>query len=438
MYKYVICFSHTTIRVAVDARFTGLFFENSRCLTMSTTLCKRSSRDVTSVISQTRKRCDGVEYTTTVPCKISKFHCKPDVRANVSTPDVCRIDVCKDSVDDTAVVTDEKREILNLKVPFPTCYYPNHSRRSEHYRKSHRQVPTKSQYFQPLDGYGAGLVVTVDGMNGCGKSTMMTRTNRKYCKINGVLPDVTAGSDYNLYPINGLMYIISQTLMYSHQLKSEMRQEPCVWDRDRYSNLRFYFVHYLMNEYCDKPIPMVTMDMLADGVNYTKPVAKVYEKLNTLAVQTHLLDTLTFFERWQPSPPSVVIVNHDLYCVARTLIDRGGAGDCFRAKDHNYQAAQYHVYVYFAKILKQPVIDLMFACQTYDLNVDDIQHEIVKRINYVRKTAKTAPSTDFVRTVAVTETPSRNQLPFDKCSALRIQNICRNINDKSVYVNSSK
>lgn len=173
-------------------------------------------------------------------------------------------------------------------------------------------------------------------MNGCGKSTMTAKMNRRYYKINQILPEITNGADYNFYTINGLSYVMEQTLEYANQRLNRRTRNGggdedagknqytgIVWDRDRYSNLRFYFVHYLMYEYRNGKIPMPEYETLCDPEALTDDIVGVYDKLNALAVQTNLLEILTYFEHLEPSPSALIVVNHDLFSVARTLVRRG-------------------------------------------------------------------------------------------------------------------
>lgn len=294
-------------------------------------------------------------------------------------------DECKDDNDvhdiksiNTQLTWKMKKRLLDLRIEYPTCSYTENSRRRrprDHHRRidgtlfvDDERVNLYNDLKTMLRGFNTARVICIDGMNGTGKSTITSKINRRYCKINEYCPTVTAGSDYNYYIMNAFQYINYQLI---HNNNNNDNGDAVVWDRDRYSNLRFYFVHYLMNEYRDRVMSIDDED-------------EVYEKLNTMALATHLLDTLTFYEKMKPSPPTLVLVCDDLKILGHVLLLRGGVSGTVMSKITNYQVAQYHVYRYFAKILRTPILDIAAMSRDYNVTLNELQALIMNCIDFVK------------------------------------------------------
>lgn len=113
--------------------------------------------------------------------------------------------------------TDQKLKIINLPLRWKNYMYKTCSKR---YRVGQtmgipREPNTnieyeKNVYFSCLNGFAKYPIISVDGVNGVGKSTLTQRTNRKYCKINLIHPEITEGQDYNIKPLHSFEYIMSQ------------------------------------------------------------------------------------------------------------------------------------------------------------------------------------------------------------------------------------
>lgn len=237
-----------------------------------------------------------------------------------------------------------KEGILKLTVEWPLCLYSKQSKRNAA-GPSNEQQPQQSttiertmELLMPLTGWNKFPVIAIDGMNGTGKSSLIQSMNRRYVKVNDLMPNVTHGSSYNHEVFKSMQYMMLQMLATG---------ENCCWDRCAYSNYMFYFVHQLMYIYRDGVIPS------ADDTN------EVYGHLNNIAISVNLLNTLTLFEPL--FVPTVFIVCRDVRLIGEALRNRGGLNDVYNSKEHNYQMAQYHVYRYFGEILRIPVFDLVDA-----------------------------------------------------------------------------
>lgn len=309
---------------------------------------------------------------------------------------------------------DIKSQLVNSHIDFPNCSYLEHSRRSVDKRVKHLSL---DEYLSCLDDFSNHSVICIDGVNGSGKSTLANKTNRKYLKTNMFCPDVTNGSDYNFYVFNFLEYLMVQVM---YPVPESV--ESAIWDRDRYANLRFYCVHYLMYEFRNTVM----------SVENSEPV---YEKLNTLASATHMFNILEYLENVNPSPKTAIFVYSDMITLSHVLVKRGGMTGTFNAKEINYQVGQYHVYRYFAKVLNHPLIDIPFMFKTYEIDINRIQFEILKRINF----GKTTISDEEIAVNANIITPvKRPNDSIDRTSAIRLHNFCKSWDDQAVYNYSLK
>lgn len=322
-----------------------------------------------------------------------------------------------------------KKRLLDLQVDYPKCVYPENSRRNSKKRTDGDDAddvndldvntyPDKlSDYLKILlTGFNTSKIICIDGMNGTGKSTITSEINRRYCKINEYCPTVTAGADYNYYIMNALQYI-------NYQIFYDLRDDDAavVWDRDRYSNLRFYFVHYLMNEY-------------RNCVMSIKDEHEVYEKLNTMALATHLLETLTYYEKQKPSPPTLVLVCSDLELLGHILMLRGGVSGTVMSKITNYQMAQYHVYRYFAKILNTPLLDIATVSRVYNVTLNTIQTLTMNYIDYDNRITPLYKNLNRINgnNNNANDNAARNE------AFVRLQEFCKKNNDRALYTYSLK
>lgn len=319
-----------------------------------------------------------------------------------------------------------KKRLLELHIEYPICSYAENSRRRRPHESSSSSVEERgvnlyNDLKTMLRGFNTARVICIDGMNGTGKSTITSKINRRYCKINEYCPTVTFGSDYNYYIMNAFQYINYQ------MIHDNCHNDAVVWDRDRYSNLRFYFVHYLMNEYRDSVMSIDDED-------------EVYEKLNTMALATHLLETLTFYEKMKSSPPTLVLVCGDLKILGHVLLLRGGVSGTVMSKVTNYQVAQYHVYRYFAKILRTPILDIAAMSRDYKVTLNELQAAIMNCIDFDAYSLSNEDDDHrcYKRlcrddtTVVVDDKSEYNE------TFIRLQEFCKRNNDRALYTYSLK
>lgn len=263
-----------------------------------------------------------------------------------------------------------KRSIVNYNPPWPLCQYNEISKRVTRQRQHCRPTPT--QYFHALNNWGEHRSISIDGMNGTGKSTLAGSMNRKYMKINLHCPDITSGSNYNYAPLRSLEYIMFHTLY-------DTKDVFVVWDRCRYSNLIFAYIHYLMSVYREKPMP---------GPDDDEP----FLYINNMALSTGLFMTVTYTEAISARSQHILfIVCSDLQLVMQALLYRGGANDVYNAKERNYQMAQYHVYRYFARLLDAPLLDLSVLFKEYGMTLDEIQMEVKSRVDISQRLDQDTP-----------------------------------------------
>lgn len=223
-----------------------------------------------------------------------------------------------------------------------------------------KPTPTIDEMLSLLDGWNKYPSISIDGMNGVGKSSLVSNLNRRYVKVNLIDPDVTSGADYNFQPMKSMQYLMAAI---------NMNVKNCVWDRCCYANLIFYFVHHLMNHYKRKLIPRDTN--------------VVYGIFNNMAIDINLPNIITCIKNIY-NIPTLFLVCSNIKMIANALKNRKTINDIYNAKEYNYQMAQYHAYCYFARILGYPVFDIMdFFRQHFTLG--DMQQAIAIKIDIENK-----------------------------------------------------
>lgn len=240
-----------------------------------------------------------------------------------------------------------------------------------------------AQFTRDLDGWSAYPMIAVDGMNGVGKTTLCNAMNRTYIKVNCIARDVSAGSDYNHDPIKALRYLWTHV-----NYKRPNPNESYVWDRCIFSNLIFYFVHYLMERARPLNGDCALMDMY----------------LNELALQCNLMEIIRTVRATAKDTicPTIFIVSSDIELVCNNLLHRNSLNDIFNYNQKDYQWAQYHAYRYFAKILGFPLVDIakfMYAksdnISAY--NLSDIQKFLRLCIDCPRKTIQAMDKSNLAK-----------------------------------------
>lgn len=288
-----------------------------------------------------------------------------------------------------------KRSIVNYNPPWPVCQYHPLSKRV----KRQQRRPTPAQILDKLNNWRDYRSISIDGMNGTGKSTLARSMNRMYMKINIHCPDITSGSNYNRDPLRAVEYMMFHALY-------DTKEAFVVWDRCRYSNLIFYYIHYLMKVYGEEPMP---------GPDDERPIFYI----NNLALGTALFTTVSYMKE-MCADPILFIVCSDLRLVMQALLSRGGANDVYNAKERNYQMAQYHVYQYFADLLDAPLLDLSVLFEDGHMTLDEIHMEVKRRVDIPHRLDQTTP-----------------QLPQRK-ESIMLHEFCDKHDDTMVYDYSTK
>lgn len=292
-----------------------------------------------------------------------------------------------------------RKRIVNYSPSWPICRYGSNSkrvRRQDHLRRGvHAEL-------DKMNGWSKLASISIDGMNGTGKSTLARSMNRTYVKINTHCPDITSGSSYNYSPLRTLDYLMFHVIY-------DTGDAPVVWDRCRYSNLIFAYVHHLMSVYRDRTMPGPYGD--------DEPVLFI----NNMALSTGLFATVSYVESvCADKRPILFIVNSDLCLVAQALLARGGANDVYNAKEYNYQMAQLHVYRYFARLLHAPLIDLNEVFGPLGRTLDYIHDEIRARVDIPVRIDEDLPR------------------PPQRTESKALHTFCDSHNDTMVYQHSTK
>jgi len=254
----------------------------------------------------------------------------------------------------------ERMAVMNTRVAWPRCAYDEASVRRRDVTL-HCARDRLDAMFDRLLRFCDYPEIAIDGMNGVGKTTLCSRIgNRVPMKINLLLPSVTRGSDYNINPLKCMQY--ATAIMST----DEVPRDQChgrLWDRCHYSNLIFYLVHHLMACYRNSAdgVPARYEDVLSNARAFTDKI--------------HLSHIINYVNAMRPLP-TVFVICSDLDLVCQSLLRRGHINDAYNAKEIDYLRAQAHSYVYFARILNAPLVDLAVASECSDMSLDQI-HEIL-------------------------------------------------------------
>lgn len=246
------------------------------------------------------------------------------------------------------------QKILDFEIDWPICNYSLNSRRLR--EPTVEQPKNIEDMLVCLNDWHLHNEIAIDGMNGVGKSFLTQNLNRTYAKINDFIPEVTCGSEYNYNIFKSMQYVTLQLCITGDNV---------IWDRCAYSNLIFYFVHYLMGRFQNKLIPAEHENILSI--------------LNELAIDINLTTMLTYLKSIK-EVPTLFIVCSDLNIIGLALVKRQTLNDIWNAKDYNYQMAQYHSYMYFAKILQYPILDIADFID-FGISLGDLQMAIARKID---------------------------------------------------------
>lgn len=194
--------------------------------------------------------------------------------------------------------------------------------------------------------------IAIDGPSGVGKTTLMNLMSRKYCKVNLGNNFITKGPRYNISPMRSMMYKL--TFIFSEGVN-------ICWDRCMHSNEIFQIVSFLCSLYENVPKDYIqvypVIDWFADSVNLKSSV-----KISMIEKEI----------------PTLFLMNSDINQICKNLVTRGDAKDFYLSTNPNYQYAQLHAYTYFAKLTKNPIIDIS-KCP---LSRDELNKKILSLIDY--------------------------------------------------------
>lgn len=279
-------------------------------------------------------------------------------------------------------------------------------------------------------------IICIDGTNGSGKSSTIKKTNRLYFKINSIFPLITNSSSYNYNSINSKRYITVKDIL---NYLPEAKEVGICWDRDRYSNLRWQYIHQLVHYYSSrgKIIP-------------TDNEFEVFGVLNNFATRSNLCEILEYHENREDPELTLTFTCRDVLLLSMSLINRALSentcvassvitNDAYNAKEENYLVAQNYVYYWFAKLKGDPCIDISCVYKYFEgLTADEFQQCIVDRINYALKSAdaelKEKPIDTLVKCTTDTTVPLMDSVKSDQF----IQTLYNNANDTMIYKYSNK
>ncbi|ABO45367.1 unknown [Gryllus bimaculatus nudivirus] len=255
---------------------------------------------------------------------------------------------------------DDGEEEFNFKKHFRInkCTYNTDSRRNI--------KPKLWSSLNELNNYNNYKEICIDGPCGIGKTTLCQSMNRIYFKINITHKCVTQGLLYNIDPYRVLEYIInSLTINVPKILGND--DFYIVRDRCPYSNLIFYYIHYL----CAKKINLNSKE-------------KVFDCLDELSKRIAIHETVAYC-RTIKDVPTIFIVNSNIQLVTLILRKRNDGSDRINSFNTQYIQAQYLVYLYWGKLLNVPILDVAVLSSNFKYTIKDVQNSIRNKIDVHRK-----------------------------------------------------
>ncbi|XP_025196782.1 uncharacterized protein LOC112595700 isoform X1 [Melanaphis sacchari] len=277
-------------------------------------------------------------------------------------------------------------------------------------------------------------VICIDGTCGTGKSTLIKKSNRLYFKINSLFLLITNTSSYNHNPINSKRYITTKDII---EYKDEAKSFGVCWDRDRYSNLRWQYIHQLVHHYSSRGLTIPTDNEF-----------EVFGVLNNFATRNNLCEILEYHEN-RERELILVLTCRDILFLSVGILHRALSinscdpesvinNDSYNSKEANYLIAQNYVYYWFAKLKGDPCLDISCVYKYFeDLDANSFQSKIIERINYAHKSASFDLKTTDIREL-VTCGEGLSSLDDAVCADQIIQTMFNNTDDTMIYKYSMK
>lgn len=104
----------------------------------------------------------------------------------------------------------------------------------------------------------------------------------------------------------------------------------------------------------------------------------------------------------------------------------------------NLLIAQYHIFHYFAKILHDPIINIAYIFETYKVSLNELQNELLKRIDYTRCRLSGLGNSGSLYTSTDKSGPFVTSDEESEYAAQRIQDFFINTVDSLVHLASKK
>lgn len=255
---------------------------------------------------------------------------------------------------------DNGEEEFNFKKQFPLnkCTYNSDSRRS---------IKTKLySSLNELNNYNIHKDICIDGPCGIGKTSLCKSMNRIYFKINLTHEIITRDLFYNIDPYRVLEYVINSLTINVQEILSN-DDLYIVRDRCPYSNLIFYYIHYLY----------------AKKINLNSK-EKVFDCLDNLSRRIAVHEIIAYC-RSIKEIPIIFIVNSNIQLVAMILRKRNEGSDYTNSFNIHYIQAQYLAYVYWGFLLNVPVLDVAILSSNFKYTIKDVQNSIRNKVDVHKK-----------------------------------------------------
>lgn len=267
------------------------------------------------------------------------------------------------------------RTVLAGVIPSPECHYVDQARRAYPHPMGPDMCLTLEKVLERVAGWSREQAIAIDGVSGMGKSTLTSlMQNRNVIKINSIAPNLTKGSHYNKDALRTIDYIITQMQI---RFSAECR---VVWDRSPVANMVYSMVHFLMDVWNDRGVP-IPLDHRA-----------VWMDMHYYFTATGLGFVIGWLIQHYTTP-ILILVSSDLRLAGEMMLNRGcrsGSNtDVYNAHFYNYLCAQYHAYSFFANLLgptRAVLVDLSALLDpARNRTLDEVQAILAKAIDAEKK-----------------------------------------------------
>lgn len=257
-----------------------------------------------------------------------------------------------------------KEDLCRLDIPYPHVTYPINSRRDVCELKLGQDRIYK--FLNSLVGWSNYKYISIDGMNGTGKSTLCSKMVRTYTKVNKRHPFLTKNNTHNFKPDMSMHYLILNVDFID---LCQDQDEYFVGDRSPISNIAYLIVQHLMCAFQDKDFPL-TMDY------------DVISILNNFTMNTGLLKVISMIRYAMKG--AMFIICSDIEYITQIMAKRGSdtntLSDLLYCSKFNYQQAQVFAFKYLAGIMNVPILDLKDVFDN-NISLNVMFNSIIKKVD---------------------------------------------------------